>query len=122
MFKKVLIANRGEIAVRIFRACRELGIKTVAAYSRADAGSRVVQLADESVCIGPAPARRSYNSETALIEAAKLTGADALHPGYGFLSEDPDFAEICARTTSRSSAPSPTSWRAWGTRRKPSAS
>jgi acetyl-CoA carboxylase biotin carboxylase subunit len=96
MFNKVLIANRGEIAVRILRACRELGIKTVAAYSRADAGSRVVQLADESVCIGPAPARRSYTSEAALIEAAKLTHADALHPGYGFLSEDPDFAEICA--------------------------
>ncbi|HXG13245.1 MAG TPA: acetyl-CoA carboxylase biotin carboxylase subunit [Gemmataceae bacterium] len=96
MFQKVLIANRGEIAVRILRACRELGIKTVAVYSRADAGSRVVQLADESVCIGPGPAKRSYLSDAALIEAAKMTGADALHPGYGFLSEDPDFAEICA--------------------------
>src|SRR5947209_3091263 len=96
MFEKVLIANRGEIAVRIWRACKELGIKTVAVYSRADAGSRVTQLADASVCIGPGPAKRSYLSDASLIEAAKMTGADALHPGYGFLSEDPDFAEICA--------------------------
>ena len=96
MFEKVLIANRGEIAVRILRACKELGVKTVAVYSKADAGSRVTQLADEAVCIGPAPAGRSYLSVPALIEAAQMTGADALHPGYGFLSEDPDFAEICA--------------------------
>jgi acetyl-CoA carboxylase biotin carboxylase subunit len=96
VFEKVLIANRGEIAVRILRACKELGVKTVAVYSKADAGSRVVQLADQAVCIGPAPASRSYLSVPALIEAAQMTGADALHPGYGFLSEDPDFAEICA--------------------------
>jgi acetyl-CoA carboxylase biotin carboxylase subunit len=96
VFEKVLIANRGEIAVRILRACKELGIKTVAVYSKADAGSRVTQLADEAVCIGPAPAGRSYLSVPALIEAAQMTSADALHPGYGFLSEDPDFAEICA--------------------------
>ena len=95
MFTKVLIANRGEIAVRIWRACEELGIKTVAVYSKADAGSRVVQLADEAICIGPAPAGRSYLNVPALIGAAQMTGADALHPGYGFLSEEPDFAEIC---------------------------
>src|SRR5215472_746148 len=96
VFERVLIANRGEIAVRILRACKELGVKTVAVYSKADAGSRVTQLADEAVCIGPAPAGRSYLSVPALIEAAQMTRADALHPGYGFLSEDPDFAEICA--------------------------
>jgi acetyl-CoA carboxylase biotin carboxylase subunit len=95
VFEKVLIANRGEIAVRIWRACQELGIKTVAVYSKADAGSRVVQLAHEAVCIGPAPASRSYLNVPALVGAAQMTGADALHPGYGFLSEDPDFAEIC---------------------------
>jgi acetyl-CoA carboxylase biotin carboxylase subunit len=107
MFEKVLIANRGEIAVRILRACRELGLKTVAVYSRADAGSRVTQLADESVCIGPSPAKRSYLSDAALIEAAKMTGADALHPGYGFLSEDPDFAEICAENSITFIGPKP---------------
>jgi acetyl-CoA carboxylase biotin carboxylase subunit len=96
VFDKVLIANRGEIAVRILRACRELNLKTVAVYSKADAGARVVRLADEAVCIGPAPAARSYLNIPALIGAAQMTGADALHPGYGFLSEDPDFAEICA--------------------------
>jgi acetyl-CoA carboxylase biotin carboxylase subunit len=96
VFTKVLIANRGEIAVRIWRACQELGIKTVAVYSKADAGSRVVRLADEAICIGPAPAGRSYLNVPALIGAAHMTGADALHPGYGFLSEEPDFAEICA--------------------------
>jgi acetyl-CoA carboxylase, biotin carboxylase subunit len=91
----VLIANRGEIALRILRTCRELGIRTVAAYSAADAGSPVVRAADGAVCIGPAAAKRSYLNIPALIEAARLAGADAIHPGYGFLSEDPDFAEVC---------------------------
>jgi acetyl-CoA carboxylase, biotin carboxylase subunit len=96
MFEKVLIANRGEIALRVARACRELGIKTVAVYSTADADSAVVKFADEAVKIGPAPAARSYIHIPSVIGAAQKTGADAIHPGYGFLSEDPYFAEICA--------------------------
>jgi acetyl-CoA carboxylase, biotin carboxylase subunit len=95
MFEKVLIANRGEIALRVARACRELGIKSVAVYSTADAESAVVKFADESVCIGPPAAGKSYLHIPNLIGAAQKTGADALHPGYGFLSEDPFFAEIC---------------------------
>ncbi|GAD85562.1 acetyl-CoA carboxylase biotin carboxylase subunit [Nocardia asteroides] len=93
--RKVLIANRGEIAVRVIRTCRELGIATVAVHSAADRDSAAVRLADERVQIGPAPAKRSYLSIPAIIEAARATGADAIHPGYGFLSEDPDFAEVC---------------------------
>ncbi|MEA2271818.1 MAG: acetyl-CoA carboxylase, biotin carboxylase subunit [Solirubrobacteraceae bacterium] len=95
MFEKVLIANRGEIALRVARACRELGIKSVAVYSTADAESAVVKFADESVCIGPPAVGKSYLHIPNLIGAAQKTGADALHPGYGFLSEDPFFAEIC---------------------------
>src|SRR5881409_645357 len=96
MFEKVVIANRGEIAVRVARACRELGIKTVAVYSTADAESLVVRLADEAVHIGPPPVGRSYMHIPSVIGAALRTGAQAIHPGYGFLSEDPYFAEICA--------------------------
>jgi acetyl-CoA carboxylase biotin carboxylase subunit len=96
MFEKVLIANRGEIALRVARACRELDIKSVAVYSKADAESAVVKFADESVCIGPPAAGKSYLHIPNLIGAAQKTGADALHPGYGFLSEDPFFAEICS--------------------------
>ena len=96
MFSKILVANRGEIAVRVIRACRELGIRTVAVYSTADAEALAVQLADEAVCIGPAPARNSYLHIPNVIGAALKTGADAIHPGYGFLSEDPYFSEICA--------------------------
>jgi acetyl-CoA carboxylase biotin carboxylase subunit len=91
----VLIANRGEIAVRVARTCREMGLRTVAVYSTADRHSAVVRLADRAVHIGPAPSRRSYLNIPAIIEAARLTGSDAIHPGYGFLSEDADFAEIC---------------------------
>ncbi|PPK64898.1 acetyl-CoA carboxylase biotin carboxylase subunit [Actinokineospora auranticolor] len=95
MFGTVLIANRGEIALRVARTCRELGIRTVAVYSTADRDSAVVRFADESVHIGPPPSRGSYLHIPAVIEAAKRTGAEAIHPGYGFLSENPDFAEVC---------------------------
>jgi acetyl-CoA carboxylase, biotin carboxylase subunit len=94
MFRKILIANRGEIALRILRACRTLGIEAVVAYSEADRESLPVQLADEAICIGPADARRSYLSAPAVISAAIVTGCDAVHPGYGFLSEDEGFAEV----------------------------
>ncbi len=93
MFEKILIANRGEIALRIQRACRELGIKTVVAYSVADKEAKYVKLADEAVCIGPAPSPQSYLNMPALISAAEVTDAEAIHPGYGFLSENADFAE-----------------------------
>lgn len=94
MFKKILIANRGEIALRIIRACREMGIESVAVHSTADANSMAVRLADESVCIGPAPSRESYLNIPAILSAASLTGADAIHPGYGFLSENAQFARM----------------------------
>src|SRR3954449_8334338 len=94
MFHKILIANRGEIALRILRACRTLGIEAVVAYSEADRESLPVQLADEAICIGPSDARRSYLSAPAVISAAVVTGCDAIHPGYGFLSEDESFAEV----------------------------
>ena len=97
MFRKVLIANRGEIAVRIIRACREIGIPTVAIYSQADANSLHVRLATEAYCIGPASSAKSYLSIPAIISAAIVSGADAIHPGYGFMSERADFAEICAK-------------------------
>src|SRR5512139_1346676 len=93
MFNKIVIANRGEIALRILRACRELGVKTVAVHSTADRDLKHVKLADESVCIGPAPSKESYLNIPALISAAEVTDAEAIHPGYGFLSENADFAE-----------------------------
>jgi acetyl-CoA carboxylase, biotin carboxylase subunit len=94
MFKKVLVANRGEIALRVIRACKELGIATVAIHSTADAESLHVRFADEAICIGPPPARQSYLNARAVLSAAELTGADAVHPGYGFLSENAEFAEM----------------------------
>ena len=96
MFKKILIANRGEIALRIIRTCREMGIKTVAVYSTADRESLHVKFADEAVCIGPPPSRQSYLNIPAIISAAEVTGADAIHPGYGFLSENAEFSRICS--------------------------
>ncbi|MGB6396670.1 MAG: biotin carboxylase N-terminal domain-containing protein, partial [Bradyrhizobium sp.] len=96
MFDKILIANRGEIALRVLRACKELGIATVAVHSTADADAMHVRLADESVCIGPPPAKDSYLNVPALLAACEITGADAVHPGYGFLSENARFAEILA--------------------------
>ena len=98
MLEKVVIANRGEIALRILRACKELGIKTVAVHSTADRDLKHVLLADETVCIGPAPSVKSYLNIPAIIAAAEVTGADAIHPGYGFLSENADFAEQVERS------------------------
>ncbi len=98
MFNKVLIANRGEIALRIIRACHELGVKTVAVYSEADRESLHVRFADEDVCIGPAAAAESYLNAPRIIAAAEVTGAEAIHPGYGFLAENAEFSEICARS------------------------
>src|SRR5262245_16018128 len=94
MFDKILIANRGEIALRVLRACKELGIATVAVHSTADSEAMHVKLADESVCIGPPPASESYLNIPALIAACEITGAEAVHPGYGFLSENARFADI----------------------------
>jgi acetyl-CoA carboxylase biotin carboxylase subunit len=114
MFKKILIANRGEIALRIVRACRELGVRTVSVHSEADARALHVRFADEAVCIGPAAASRSYLNVPAIISAAEITGADAIHPGYGFLSENADFANICGKCGIKFIGPTPTAMRAWG--------
>lgn len=114
MFHKVLIANRGEIAVRVIRACKELGIKTVAVYSQADSHSLHVKLADESVCIGPAPSVKSYLNINAIISAAELTDAEAIHPGYGFLSENAGFAEVCEKCGITFIGPSAESMRIMG--------
>lgn len=109
MFKKILIANRGEIAVRIIRACRELGIRTVAVYSTADRSSLHAQIADEAVCIGPAASDKSYLNIEAIISACEITGADAIHPGFGFLSESEKFARICEKCNITFIGPSPES-------------
>jgi acetyl-CoA carboxylase, biotin carboxylase subunit len=107
MFKKILVANRGEIALRVIVACRELGIKTVAVYSEADENSLHVRFADEDVCIGPAQSAKSYLNVPAIISAAEITGADAIHPGYGFLSESAYLAEVCDACHIRFIGPSP---------------
>ena len=96
MFSKVLIANRGEIAVRVIRACKEMGIATVAVFSEADRDALHVSLADDCLCIGPSPAKDSYLNMTAVLSAAILSGAEAIHPGYGLLSENHSFARMCA--------------------------
>jgi acetyl-CoA carboxylase biotin carboxylase subunit len=108
MFKKILIANRGEIALRVVRACRDLCIPSVVAYSEADRNSLAVRLADEAICVGPAQSAKSYLHTPSIISAALITGADALHPGYGFLSENPYVAEICERVGITFIGPSPT--------------
>src|SRR6201995_5463420 len=95
MFNKVLIANRGEIALRIIRACKELGVRTLAVYSEADFDSLHVQLADEAICIGPAPSSASYLKIDRIISAAEIGNVDAIHPGYGFLAENAHFADVC---------------------------
>jgi acetyl-CoA carboxylase biotin carboxylase subunit len=97
MFKKILVANRGEIALRIIRTCKEMGIKTVAVYSTADKDSLHVRFADEAVCIGPPPSSQSYLDIPKIIAAAEITDSDAIHPGYGFLAENAKFSEICEK-------------------------
>ncbi|HEU4410231.1 MAG TPA: acetyl-CoA carboxylase biotin carboxylase subunit [Polyangiaceae bacterium] len=114
MFRKVLIANRGEIAVRVIRACRELGIQTVAVHSEADADALHTRLADEAVCIGPPPPAKSYLNIPSLISVAEITGADAVHPGYGFLSENAHFADVVGRCGLTFIGPSADAMRAWG--------
>jgi acetyl-CoA carboxylase, biotin carboxylase subunit len=114
MFKKVLIANRGEIAVRVIRACKELGIQTVAVHSEADAGALHVRFADQAVCIGPAQASKSYLHIPAIISAAEITAADAIHPGYGFLSENAEFARIVEACGISFIGPSADAMRLWG--------
>ncbi len=114
MFRKILIANRGEIALRILRACRELGVKTVAVHSEVDARALHVRFADEAVCIGPGPAAKSYLHIPAIISAAEITAADAIHPGYGFLSENAEFARLCAKCGLSFIGPTPAAMRAWG--------
>src|SRR6202789_2661076 len=114
MFKKILIANRGEIALRIVRACKELGIRSVAVHSEADARALHVRFADEAVCIGPPSAAKSYLNVPAIISAAEITAADAIHPGYGFLSENAEFARICDKCGITFIGPTPDAMRAWG--------
>ena len=114
MFKKILIANRGEIALRIIRTCKELGIPTVAVYSEADRDSLHVVFADEAVCIGPAPSNQSYLKIPSILSAAQITGADAIHPGYGFLAENAEFSDICAESNIKFIGPSGDSIRKMG--------
>ncbi len=114
MFRKVLVANRGEIALRIIRAVREMGLESVAVYSTADADSLHVKFADQAVCIGPPPSRQSYLNIPQLISAAEITGSDAIHPGYGFLSEDAEFAEVCKKCKLTWIGPPPEAMRLMG--------
>ncbi|PYJ19169.1 MAG: acetyl-CoA carboxylase biotin carboxylase subunit, partial [Verrucomicrobia bacterium] len=114
MFQKVLIANRGEIALRVIRACKELGIRTLAVYSEADVDSLHVQLADESICIGAAPSLESYLKIDRIMSAAEIGDVDAIHPGYGFLAENPHFAEVCERSNIKFIGPSSRAMQAMG--------
>src|SRR6187200_2868666 len=114
MFKKVLIANRGEIALRVIRACREMGLRSVAVHSSADADALHVKFADEAVCIGPPPSRQSYLNIPAIISAAEITSADAVHPGYGFLAENAEFAEVCEKCGIQWIGPQPALMRLMG--------
>ncbi|HHV72395.1 MAG TPA: acetyl-CoA carboxylase biotin carboxylase subunit, partial [Clostridia bacterium] len=118
MFKKVLIANRGEIAIRIIRACRELGIKTVAVYSEADRQSLHVKYADEAYCVGPSQSKKSYLNIPNILSAAKIAGVDAIHPGYGFLAENAYFAEMCTTYGFKFIGPNPKSIEIMGNKAK----
>ena len=114
MFEKVLVANRGEIALRVIRACKELGIRTLAIYSEADVDSLHVQLADESICIGAAPSTESYLKIDRIMSAAEIGDVDAIHPGYGFLAENPHFAEVCESCNIKFIGPSSQAMQAMG--------
>src|SRR5579864_3127579 len=114
MFKKILIANRGEIALRILAACKELGIRTVAIYSEADRHALHVRFADEAICIGPARSSESYLNIPQVISAAEIANVDAIHPGYGFLSENANFAEVCEASHITFIGPSPSAIRLMG--------
>lgn len=114
MFSKILIANRGEIAMRVIRACRMLGIRSVAIHSEMDAGALHVRFADEAVCVGPGDAAKSYLNIPQIVAAAEVTGADAIHPGYGFLSENAQFAEVCRKCHLAFVGPTPDAMRLWG--------
>src|SRR2546430_3529887 len=114
MFKRILIANRGEIALRIIRACKELGIETVCVYSTADAGSQYLQLADETICIGPPRGAQSYLKIDRIISAAEVGDVEAIHPGYGFLSENAHFAEVCENCNIKFIGPASPSIRSMG--------
>jgi acetyl-CoA carboxylase biotin carboxylase subunit len=120
MFKKILIANRGEIALRIQRACREMGVKSVVVYSEADRDAKYVKLADEAVCIGPAASAQSYLNMPAIISTAEVTDAEAIHPGYGFLSENADSPSASSARASPSSARRRNRSGSWATRSRPS--
>src|SRR4051812_14576456 len=114
MFEKVLIANRGEIALRVIRACKELGIRTVAVYSEADVDSLHVQFADESICIGAAPSLDSYLKIDRILSAAEVADVDAIHPGYGFLAENAHFAEVCQSANIKFIGPPPSAMHSMG--------
>ena len=118
MFRKILIANRGEIALRVICAAKELGIKTVAVYSEADRNSLHVRFADEAICIGPAKSARSYLDIPSVISAAEITNVDAIHPGYGFLSENADFAEVCETSAIKFIGPTPEVIRTMGLKQR----
>ena len=114
MFSRILIANRGEIALRVIRACREMGIQTVAVYSTADRDAAYLALADQAICIGKAPSTDSYLKIDRIIAAAEISDVDAIHPGYGFLSERAHFADVCRECKIEFIGPSPEAMRTWG--------